>query len=329
MLFKRGEAKLGKLFPSGEMIAREGDNITHLHIVQSGLAEVYQTGFDGSRIHLALLKAGDMFGTMSLFDKQPNHSNVQSLKDTWILLIDKRTIMRRIYEEPSLVLRIMENLSARVRRQNDEVLELTNQYHAATGGLASLAHAIHAHEQGEASHGAAQLVSRLCTQLHKQNCFPGVIDSAFQVNMKIASYFYDIGNAGLPDALLTKKGQLQKEENELLKTHIHIGSSVLRETAKRTQGNDHFLLAAELAQYHHEKFDGSGYLGLRATHIPIGARIISVVDVYTALLANRPYRQPLTHAQAMNFITERAGSHFDPQITNAFATLMQSIQGND
>lgn len=318
MLFKKSEARLGKLFPAGEIIVQEGDSITHLHIMQSGVAEVYRTGFDGNRIHLALLKAGDMFGTMSLFDKQPNHSTVQVLQDAWVLLIDKKTIMRRIYEEPSLVLRIMENLSARVRRQSQEIVDLTNHYHAATGGLASIAQAILAQERGSASQGVAELVSRLCNQLSLQNCFPEALHDTFQTNMKIASYFYDIGNAGLPSEMLTQKGALGEAEKALLQTHIHIGSSVLRKTAERTQDNSHLLLAAELAQYHHEKFDGSGYLGLKSTHIPLSARIIAIVDVYTALLAERSYRQAMSQSQALHFIQERSGTHFDPQITEAF-----------
>lgn len=322
-LFKARPPKLGKLFVAGEVIAQEGDVAINLHIIQSGLAEVYRTGFAGNRIRIALLKSGDMFGSMALFDNKPFYSSIQALDDTWVLLIDKKSIMRRIYEDPSLVLRIMENLSARVRRQSDEILELTNDYQAAIGGLAAIAATFRTSEQGQSSDNIAQLVCHICEKLREWHCFPDVIDATFQANMKIASFFYDIGNAGLPGELLTKPGALGKEEKELLKTHIHIGSNVLSKVAKRTQGAAHFLLAAELAQYHHEKFDGSGYLGLRAAHIPISARIIAVVDVYTALLAERPHRKPLTQPQALAFIMERSATHFDPQVTKAFAAVVR------
>lgn len=324
MLFKRGAPKLGKLFPAGAMIAREGDAATHLHIIQSGVAEVYRTGFDGSRIHLARLKAGEMFGIMALFGRQPHNSNIQALKDTWILLIDKKAIMRRIYEDPSLVLRILENLSERIIRQNNEILQLTDNYHAATGGLASVADAMQAQAQDRAVDSVAKITARLCEQLHAQHCFPEVIHDTYRANMEVASFFYDIGNAGLPEGLLTHKGGLEKEARERLKTHIHIGSHVLRETAERMRDSRHFLLAAELAQYHHERFDGSGYLGLTGDQIPVGARIISVVDVYTALISDRSYRAPLTPLQALSFVGERSGTHFDPQVTEAFVAVMRA-----
>ena len=149
-----------------------------------------------------------------------------------------------------------------------------------------------------------------------------MINREFLTNMKTASLFYDIGNAGLPGDLATKQGGLQADEKELLKTHIHIGSNVLKKAAERTQGAAYFLLAAELAHYHHEKFDGSGYLGLQGTHIPLSARIISIVDVYTALLSERSYRKSLTPTQGLTFVKERSGSHFDPMVTEAFVAVI-------
>ncbi|MBF0294648.1 MAG: cyclic nucleotide-binding domain-containing protein [Magnetococcales bacterium] len=323
MLFKIREPKLGKMYPAGEIIASEGDVATHLHIVQSGLAEVYRTGFDGRRIRLTLLKAGDMFGSMALFDKKPFHSSIQALDDTWVLLIDKKAILRRIYEDPSLVLRIMENLSGRIRRQDDEILDLNNGYQAAIGGLVTLAEAARA---GGGDNPVVHLVGRLGEQLIAMGCFPEILDKGYLENLKIACLFYDIGNSGLPEELRTRQGGLQEKERELLKTHIHIGSKVLTRAAEAVRGGGaHFQLAAELAQFHHEKFDGSGYLGLKGMYIPVSARIVAVVDVYSALLSDRSYRKPLTPAQAMAFIKERAGTHFDPQVTDAFVAMGSSM----
>ncbi|MBF0179387.1 MAG: cyclic nucleotide-binding domain-containing protein [Magnetococcales bacterium] len=312
------------MFPAGEIIASEGDVATHLHIVQSGLAEVYRTGFDGSRIRLTLLAAGDMFGSMALFDKKPFHSSIQALEDTWVLLIDKKAILRRIYEDPSLVLRIMENLSGRIRRQDDEILDLNNGYQAAIGGLITLAETARA--GGGRDNPVVSLVGRLGEQLIAMGRFPDVLDSGYLENLKIACLFYDIGNSGLPEALRTRQGGLREKERELLKTHIHIGSKVLTRASEAARGGGaHFQLAAELAQFHHEKFDGSGYLGLQGMHIPVSARIVAVVDVYSALISDRGYRKPLTQAQAMAFIKESSGTHFDPQVTEAFVAMGPSM----
>lgn len=321
LLFKE-LPKLGKLFPAGEMISREGDVVGYLHIIQSGLAEVYQTGFDGNRIHHALLKAGDMFGILTLFDKKPLNSSLQALEDTWVLRIDKRSILRRIYEDPSLVLRIMENLSMRLRAKEDKIVELTNDYHAAIGGLGSIADAIRLQEIKGRVDNVVDCVAQLCQQLNARQTFPEVMDANFLANMKMASYFYDIGNAGLPVGLLTKQSVLSAQEKERVQTHIHIGSRVLKKAGESAQGATHFLLAAELAQYHHEKFDGTGYLGLRGGQIPVSARIVSVVDVFFALLVHRPYRKAFTRSEAIEWISARAGTYFDPQVVEAFLAVI-------
>ncbi len=322
MVFSKQEQKLGKHFPAGDTIARNGDIATHLYVIQSGVVEVYRTGFDGNRVHLAFLKAGDMFGIMALFDKKPFYSTIQALEDTWVLLIDKRTILRRIYEDPSLVLRIIEHLADRIRRQSDELVELTNEHNAAMGGLVAIAKIMQSQEQGIAINSVAYLVERTCRKLCLLQGCTTEINEDFIENIKLASYFYDIGNAGLPAGLLAKQGGLQPEEKDILKTHIHIGSNVLTKIAETTPESGYFRLAAELAKYHHERFDGTGYIGLVGAQIPLVVRIISVVDVYSALLVERPYRGAMTPSQALAHITEKAGTHFDPQVVAAFCEVV-------
>ena len=324
MIFSHKEQKLGKWFPAGSLIARDGDIATHLYIIQSGLVEVYRASFDGSRVRLAVLKAGNMFGIMALFDRKPFYSNIEALEDTWVLLIDKKTILRRIYEDPSLVLRIIEHLADRIRRQNDERVALTNEHQAAIQGFKAVAKIMQTQERGLLPGSVPHLVVLTCRQLAVAREFVAEIDEDFIANIKIASHLYDIGNAGLPMGLLARREELRPTEKEILKTHIHIGSSVLNKIAEDSPDARYFLLAAQLAKYHHEKFDGTGYLGLSGTQIPLAARILSVVDVYTALLAERPHRMAMTPAQAQVFILQAAGVYFDPRIVEVFLIVVQS-----
>ena len=135
-----------------------------------------------------------------------------------------------------------------------------------------------------------------------------------------SSILHDIGKIGIPDSVLLKKGKLTDEEFNLMKTHTTIGGDALSKAVKEIKGETFLTLAREIAYYHHEKFDGSGYsMGLKGESIPLSARIVALADVYDALTSNRPYRKELTHDTAYKIIVEEMGeAHFDPIILNIF-----------
>ncbi|MDB5044318.1 MAG: hypothetical protein JWQ08_368 [Deinococcus sp.] len=132
----------------------------------------------------------------------------------------------------------------------------------------------------------------------------------------MAARLHDIGKIALPDAILLKPGRLTPAEFEIVKTHTFIGAEIL-------EGAQHsfLLLAAVAARTHHERWDGGGYpAGLRAEAIPLAGRIVSVVDVYDALRAVRPYKEAWTEADALKYLRDGAGSQFDPQVVAALLT---------
>jgi response regulator RpfG family c-di-GMP phosphodiesterase len=138
--------------------------------------------------------------------------------------------------------------------------------------------------------------------------------SDFVQGLQVAARLHDIGKIALPDAILLKPGRLTPAEFELVKTHTVIGAEIL-------EGSQHsfLLLAAVAARTHHERWDGSGYpAGLRAEAIPLAGRIVSVVDVYDALRAARPYKEAWTEDEALNYLRDGASTQFDPQIVAAF-----------
>ncbi|BAS26567.1 HD-GYP domain-containing protein [Limnochorda pilosa] len=130
--------------------------------------------------------------------------------------------------------------------------------------------------------------------------------------LRRAALLHDIGKAGISDQILLKPGRLNEQEWRIVRTHPVLGYRMLRRTPRLER-------AAELAYTHHERWDGTGYpRGLRGEAIPMGARLFAVADVFDALTSDRPYRTAIDLEQAAAEIARGRGSHFDPQVVDAF-----------
>jgi putative two-component system response regulator len=144
-------------------------------------------------------------------------------------------------------------------------------------------------------------------------------DEIIQVLFKSAP-LHDIGKIGIPDHILLKPGRFTEEEFEIMKTHTTLGRDAIQQAEDRLGMRVDFLsLAKEIAYSHQEKWDGSGYpQGLAGDDIPISARLMAVADVYDALICRRVYKPGMPHAQAVEIIRQGRGTHFDPDICDAF-----------
>ena len=145
---------------------------------------------------------------------------------------------------------------------------------------------------------------------------------ASQVEMiKLAAPTHDTGKIGIPHAILKAPHQLNAGDWEIMKTHSQIGHDILSKTQ-----NPVFKMAAEIALYHHEKWDGSGYPhGLSGEAIPESARIVAIADVFDALTTKRPYKEPWTLEQTLNVMRQSTGSHLDPRLMEIFLSIMPEI----
>ena len=141
-------------------------------------------------------------------------------------------------------------------------------------------------------------------------------------DIRLAAPMHDIGKIGVPDAILLKPGKLTPEEFEEIKKHPLVGAQILRAS------NAPLLrMAQDIALSHHEKLDGRGYPnGLSGDAIPISARIVAIGDVYDALVHDRVYRPAMSEEQAVGIITEGRGSHFDPDVFDAFIKLLPQFR---
>ena len=139
--------------------------------------------------------------------------------------------------------------------------------------------------------------------------------------LDLAAPMHDTGKIGIPDAILRKPGTLDPDEWTVMKTHCVIGFAILSSSEAPV-----FRLAAEIARYHHERWDGSGYLErLAGEAIPASARIVAVADVFDALSMKRPYKEAWPLEQVMATLRAGAGSHFDPSLIAAFEGCLPRI----
>jgi len=138
---------------------------------------------------------------------------------------------------------------------------------------------------------------------------------------------HDLGKIIIPDSILNKPGPLSKEEFDTMKSHAIEGKRLIEETIKLT-GDSEFLQNARLiAAYHHERWNGEGYPhGLKGTDIPLHGRIMAIIDVYDALVYERPYKAAFEHEKAVGIIMEESGSHFDPKIAEVFYMINDQMQ---
>jgi len=162
-------------------------------------------------------------------------------------------------------------------------------------------------------------VERLARLVRTQPEFAGELDERSIELISMSAPLHDIGKVGIPDRVLLKPGKLDADEWTLMKTHARLGADAIGRAVADTHQPAGFLdYAHQIALHHHERWDGSGYPdGLAGAAIPLAARLMAVADVYDALISRRPYKEPLSHAQAMALIREGSGSHFDPRIVDA------------
>jgi putative two-component system response regulator len=140
------------------------------------------------------------------------------------------------------------------------------------------------------------------------------------------SPLHDIGKVGVPDNVLLKPGKLDEREMKIMQTHAALGAQTLEASLARFPGVRFLEMARDIAQSHHEKWDGGGYpQGLKGEAIPLSARIVALADVYDALTSRRVYKDAMSHAQAHAIIVAERGKHFDPDVVEAFLATEQQF----
>jgi len=141
-------------------------------------------------------------------------------------------------------------------------------------------------------------------------------------NIRLAAPLHDVGMIGVPDSVVSKQGSLSLEELDQIKAHTSIGACILANSDSPL-----LQLAEEIALYHHEAWDGSGYTpGLSGASIPVAARIVAVADSYHAMIRERPYQNAHSHEEVLTWIESQSGTRFDPDVVAAFNRTVKTAR---
>lgn len=156
--------------------------------------------------------------------------------------------------------------------------------------------------------------------------YANILTPEMQERMYKAAPLHDIGKIKISDVVLNKPGKLTPEEFEVIKTHVESGGEIIEKTLTDIESDSYLKVAREMALYHHEKWNGTGYpYHLSGEDIPLCARIMAVVDVFDALTSKRVYKDAFPVEKAFRILEESSGSHFDPKIVGTFLAHKEEV----
>lgn len=238
------------------------------------------------------------------------------------LMVSMNDITKHVKKEKE-VMRSNQQLTDLV---NEKVKEITE---AQLATITALSNITESRDNDTGSHVERLKVgcAIVAEALSKNERYQALITSDFIRTIQYASVTHDIGKVGVKDSILLKPGKLTAEEFEHIKTHPIIGAKVMRQVYDNYPGNKYIEMGIEIAENHHERWDGSGYPNrLISDQIPVSAQILAICDVYDALRSRRPYKEPFDHETSMNQILSEKGTHFNPDVVDAFLASEAAIK---
>ena len=244
-------------------------------------------------------------------------------KDVVILLL--ATKQENAYAQKHLEL--LENISAQLSHSLDKTIGMEGLVISTIEGLAKLAESRDP-ETGDHLTRMSLYSAIIAEQMSKESIYSEQIDSAYIRDVFRFAPMHDIGKVGIEDSILLKPGKLTVEEREEMQKHPEIGAAVLKrcESQMNDLGHSVFTIGIEIAESHHEKYDGSGYPNkLKGEGIPLSARIVAAADVFDALTSKRPYKDAWPVEKALAVMYDDSGKHFDPEVIKALEAAMPMV----
>lgn len=170
--------------------------------------------------------------------------------------------------------------------------------------------------------------SRLLAQAMQMSpIYEETITETFIDTIESSAGLHDIGKILIPDSIILKKGHLEEEEYQIMMTHSEIGARTLMDIYEGMERNDFINMAIDIAYFHHENWDGTGYpKKLSGIDIPLAARIVRVMDVFDSMLCDRAYRKPIPLEKVLKYIENGAGTLFDPEIVRIFMKIYRNLK---
>lgn len=167
---------------------------------------------------------------------------------------------------------------------------------------------------------------KLAQSMQFSPLFSERISDTYIDTVEAAAALCDIGNIGIPPYILQKETALDEEEKKLVQSHVEVGARLLKDLHVTSDFNDFVRISVDMANYHHENWDGSGYPAqLKGEEIPLSARIVAVADVYCALTEKRSYREAYDREKALQIMQEESGRKFHPEIFQIFCKIARQL----
>ncbi len=180
---------------------------------------------------------------------------------------------------------------------------------------------------GEHVRRTSEYVAVLAAEMRNRGLYPRTITTTYLEYLRLAAPLHDIGKITVPDSILKKPGKLSPEEFEIMKNHTVEGGRILEDTLKNIEGESFYDVAKDVALYHHEKWNGTGYpYGTAGENIPLSARIMAVADFFDALTSSRPYKKAYSAEKAYSILVEESGKSFDPNVVDCFMRSRSRIE---
>lgn len=260
-------------------------------------AETQQEIYFGNRIYLASRRA--------ILHKNTLRGNVYLLKD--------------ITEERNYTIKLQQEVEEKTK-------EIRHIQHSVIASFANMVEARDGVTGLHIKHTSAY-VEIVARALQKKETYQGLLNDTYVTILTEAAPLHDIGKIAIPDSVLMKPGKLSDEEFAVMRTHAKLGADIIRDLLAELEDRDYLKIAKDMAHYHHEKWDGSGYPeGLKGEEIPLCARIMAIADVYDALRSKRSYKEEFPLERARTIIEESAGTHFDPEVVEVFLENIWEIE---
>ncbi|MBP5435713.1 HD domain-containing protein [bacterium] len=210
-----------------------------------------------------------------------------------------------------------------VKQQAEQISEMQEEI------IMGFAEMVEARDQNTGDHikKTALYVRRIAEEMQKEHIHEKELTNDYISTLSRSAPLHDIGKIKISDLVLNKPGRLTDDEFAIMKSHAEEGCKILQKIADTAAvKSDYLNEAIDMAHYHHEKWDGSGYpSGIKGEQIPLSARIMAVADVFDALIAERAYKKAFTYEKAMQIITEGSGTHFDPEVVSAFVKISKEL----
>ena len=278
-------------------------------------------------IYLVLLQAGKSLRTNSVFTFAAVAAIYASVISSWLSAGIYLPLQLPVITLAILLLTTAVAQFVRIKRQS--ILWKRKLEHARQVTIESMASVAESRDPETGAHikRTQHYVKAIAEQLKASSpIYKKLLTPEYIELLYISAPLHDIGKVGVPDRILLKPGRLTEDEMTQMKKHAEFGLRIIESASENTADDNFLITAGEIAANHHERWDGKGYpLGKAGHEIPLAGRIMSIADVYDALISRRIYKEPFTHVQAMEMMHAMSGKNFDPEIFMAFCIIENKI----